>query len=98
MVSVTVNSRRLIVIVYVVLLTALGVAASALLLETRAEYNQLKLTEVENKRRLAEAELLWRQKEKTLERLRTDPDYVEKVIRKQLGWAKPDEIVVKFKD
>jgi cell division protein FtsB len=39
--------------------------------------------------RLAEQELV-------LERLRTDPAYVEMVIRRRLGYAKPDEFVFRF--
>jgi len=29
-------------------------------------------------------------------RLRTDPAYVERVIRRQLGYAKPDEFIFRF--
>jgi len=31
-----------------------------------------------------------------LERLRTDPEYVDKVIRRKLGYAKPDEFIFHF--
>jgi cell division protein FtsB len=36
--------------------------------------------------------------QKTLDRLRNDPDYVEQVIRRKLGYAKPDETVYRFED
>ena len=33
---------------------------------------------------------------RTVERLRTDPAYVEKLAREQLGYVRPDETVLKF--
>jgi cell division protein FtsB len=33
-----------------------------------------------------------------LQRLRTDPAYVEKVIRRKLGYAKPDEFIFRFEN
>jgi cell division protein FtsB len=33
-----------------------------------------------------------------LERLRTDPAYVEKVIRRKLGYARPEEYVFRFEN
>jgi cell division protein DivIC len=33
-----------------------------------------------------------------LDRLRNDPAYVDKVIRKKLGFAKPDEDIFRFED
>jgi cell division protein FtsB len=36
------------------------------------------------------------EQEKILQRLRTDPDYVEMVIRRRLGYAKPDEYIFRF--
>ena len=31
-----------------------------------------------------------------INRLRTDDDYVQRVIRRELGWARPDEFVYRF--
>jgi cell division protein FtsB len=31
-----------------------------------------------------------------LERLRSDPAYVEMVIRRRMGYAKPDEFIFRF--
>ena len=45
---------------------------------------------------LAEAQLKLREQEKILDRLRTDPAYVELVIRRQLGYAKPEEMIFRF--
>lgn len=92
------HTRRLITTVYLVLLTGLGLGAGALFLDARAQYTQLKQTEAISRQRLAEAEARWREQERILERLRTDRDYVEKVIRKRLGYTRPGEMIFRFED
>ena len=37
-----------------------------------------------------------REQQRTLERLRTDPDFVEKIIRQRLGYAKPGDLIFRF--
>jgi cell division protein FtsB len=91
-----VNLRRLIVGLYLVLFVGLGLACAAFFLQTRAEYNRFRLTEADNRRRLAEAEAKLEEQKLVLERLRTDRAYVEKIIRQQLGYAKPDEFIFRF--
>ena len=56
------------------------------------------MQEATSRRRLAEAEAKLREQEKILERLRNDPVYVEKVIRRRLGYAKPEEFIYRFED
>lgn len=90
------NLNRVITSLYVVLFVGLGLGASFLFLEARSEYNRLRQTEILNRRRLAEAQERLQEQEKVLERLRHDPAYVEKVIRKRLGYAKPDEFIFRF--
>jgi len=48
--------------------------------------------------KLAEAREKLREQERILERLRTDPAYVEKVIRRRMFYAKPDEYIFRFED
>jgi cell division protein DivIC len=79
-----------------VLFVGLGLGASFLFLEAHSEYNRLRQTEELNRRRLAEVQARLREQEKVLERLRNDPAYVEKVIRKRLNYAKPDEFIFRF--
>jgi len=93
-----VNSHRLITTLYVVLLSGLGLGAGVLLLEERAQYRQLKHTETEIRLRLAEAEARLQEQERILERLRTDRDFVEKVIRKRMSYARPGETIFRFED
>jgi cell division protein DivIC len=91
-----VNTRRIIILLYVVLLTSFGLGASALFLDARAEYNALKLTQAANKAALAAARLRLQEKERVLQRLKSDPQYVEKMIRDRLKYAQPGEMIFRF--
>jgi cell division protein DivIC len=93
-----VNFHRVITSLYVVLFLGLGLTAGVLFFAARGEYNRLKETETASRQRLAEKEAQLHEQEKILERLRTDPEYVERVIRKRLGYVKPDEIIFQFRD
>lgn len=90
------NQRRLIVTLYALLFIGLGIGTAALFFDTRAEYMQLKLAEADGKRRLAEAQAKLAEQEKILDRLRHDPEYVENVIRKNLGYARPGELIFRY--
>lgn len=81
-------------------LVAAGVLAglAVVLAQTRAEYERVREGEAQTRRRLAEVETRLAEQEIVLERLRTDPAYVEMVIRRRLGYAKPDEFVFRFDD
>lgn len=92
------NLRRVIVTVYLLLFLAIGAASGIYFLDAREEYNRLQQQEAASRRRLAEMETKLREQEKILERLRTDPVYVEKVIRRRLGYAKPEEYIFRFED
>jgi len=91
-----VNSRRVVIFIQILLFVALSAVFGVSLWQTRAEYLQLRAQEEASRRRLAEAEQRLREQEQILARLRTDPAYVERVIRRQLGYAKPDEFIFRF--
>ncbi len=88
--------RRLILTLYVLLFGGLSIGAGALFVDAQREYRQLKQAETDGKRRLAEAQTRLAEQEKILQRLRTDPEFVEKVIRQRLGYAKPGEYIFRF--
>ena len=73
-----------------------GTGLAVVLSQTRAEYARLREVEAHTRRRLVEVETRLAEQEMVLERLRTDPAYVEMVIRRRLGYAKPDEFVFRF--
>ena len=92
------NLRRIIVSIYLLLFLAVGAASGLYFWEAREEYNRLKRQEEISRRRLTEAEAKLKEQEKILERLRHDPVYVEKVIRRRLGYAKPEEFIFRFEE
>ncbi|MDB6168772.1 MAG: Septum formation initiator [Verrucomicrobia bacterium] len=92
------NLRRLIVSLYLLVFVGVGAASGVFLWQAKEEYTQLKQQEAASRRRLAETEAKLREQEKIIERLRTDPAYVEKVIRRRLHYAKPDEFVFRFEE
>jgi cell division protein DivIC len=93
-----VKYRQVILSLYLLLFAGLGVTGGILFLDARAEYTRLEQVQALNKIRLSEAQERLRSQEKVLERLRTDPAYVDKVIRKRLGYAKPDEFIFRFEE
>jgi cell division protein FtsB len=93
-----VNLRRCILALYLVLIGGIGLAAAVFFVEAREEYARLKSIQAENRRLVADAELRLRYQEKVLERLSSDPSYVDKVIRRKLGYARPEEFVFRFSE
>ena len=88
--------RRLIIFFYLLLFLSLAAGSGIFFWQTRREYNRLVEIEAKSKARLAEAEQKLKEQERILERLRSDPAYVEMVIRRRLGYAKPDEYIFRF--
>lgn len=80
------------------LFVAAGVFLSVLLGQTYREYINIKSREQHYEKTLAETEAELKEKEETLHRLRHDPVFVERVIRKRLGYAKPGELVFRFEE
>jgi cell division protein FtsB len=91
-----VNPRRIILVVYAVVLVAISLGAGAVLLDARAQYKQMKQTEATNRLRLAQAEARLHEQELVLQRLKTDPEFVERAIRERLKYAKPGEVIFRF--
>jgi len=90
--------RRFVITLYLVLFIGVSVVAGYFLWQAHEEYTRLKEMEAKSRVRLAEAEQRLKEQERILERLRTDPEYVEVVIRRRLGYVKPDEVVFRFED
>lgn len=89
---------RLLATFYAVLFLALSLFAGISFLQTYRELNNLKAQEAESQRRLAEAEERLREQERYLAQLTSDPQFVESVIRKKLGYAHPSEVVFRFQE
>lgn len=92
------NFRRLIVAVYLALFLGVAVTSGVFFWQAHQEYENLREQERQVRQRLAEAEQKLKDHERILERLRTDPAYVERVIRQRLGYAKPDEYIFRIRE
>jgi cell division protein DivIC len=90
--------NRLLVVVCALVAAGVLAGLAVVLAQTRAEYERVREAEANTRMRLAEVEARLAEQEIVLERLRTDPAYVEMVIRRRLGYAKPDEFVFRFND
>jgi cell division protein FtsB len=66
--------------------------------QTYQEYAQLRRVEADTRQRLAQAEQRLQNQARVLDRLRNDPAFVEKVIRLQLRYAKPSELIFRFEE
>jgi cell division protein FtsB len=93
-----VNQNRVIISLYLVLFVGAGLTSGLFLWQASEEYSQLKRMEAASRQRLAEAEVRLKEQERILDRLRNDPAYVERVIRRRLFYAKPGEFVFRFED
>jgi cell division protein FtsB len=93
-----VNVRRIIVSLYLVLFVGIIVMSAAFFVQTRAEYRQLQEVEAKNQKKLAEMEQRLKEQQVVLDRLRNDPVFVERLIRKKLLYVKPDERIFRFRE
>ena len=83
---------------YAVLFLALSLFAAVSFLQTYQELTNLKTQATESRQRLAEAERRLREQERTLQQLASDPQYVEATIRRNLRYAKPEELIFRFRE
>jgi cell division protein FtsB len=89
------RNKNLVLLLYAVLLSGFGIGGGSFFIEARLEYRALKDKEAAAQRSLEAARLRLKEQETYLERLRTDPVLVERVIRER-GYGRPGEIVFRF--
>ncbi len=93
-----VTTRRFIAWIYATLFVGTALLSGVFFFRTYQEYARYQQLEADSRQKLAQAMQRLKVQERVLERLRTDPDYVEKVIRQQLRYAKPSELIFRFED
>jgi cell division protein DivIC len=91
-----VTLRRLAFTLFILLSICSAAVVGVFFYNAQQEYGHLKAIQAENNRQLQEAEAHLKEQQKVLERLQTDPSYVERVIRRKLEYAKPDESIYRF--
>jgi cell division protein FtsB len=93
-----VNLRSLLISFYLLLLIVVVAASGVSYWQNDREYRRLLKQEQQVRSRLDDARARLADQERVLDRLRNDPSYVETVIRRRLGYAKPGEIIFRFED
>lgn len=92
------NWNKVISWVFVALFAAVAAWAGVFFLEMNRELAVLRAQAAANERRLADARQKLAEQEKHLEALRRDPEFVERVIRRKLGYVRSSEFVFRFDD
>jgi cell division protein FtsB len=80
------------------MLCVLLVFFGGLVLKTHREYRNFKERENRIEAKLLQARKEFDQKEAYLARLLDDPEFLERVVRERLGFARPDELLFRFSD
>ena len=88
--------RRLRLTIYLLVFAALSVGSLTFGWQTWREYQRLQEMARVMGERLDVAEQRLSDQQEQLRRLQEDPAYVELVIRRRLGYAKPDELIFRF--
>ena len=89
--------ERFILVALVTSLLALVIFFSSLILQTYREYKNFKAGELRIEEKLTQARKELEYKEMYLS-LMEDPDFLERVARERLGYARPDELLFRFSD
>ncbi|MGB0335059.1 MAG: FtsB family cell division protein [Opitutales bacterium] len=90
--------ERAIVLMLLGMLCVLLVFFGGLVLKTHREYQNFKERENRIEAKLLQARKEFDQKEAYLARLLDDPEFLERVVRERLGFARPDELLFRFSD
>jgi cell division protein DivIC len=89
---------RILATLYAVVFLALSLFAGISFVQTYQELANVKMQAEENRQRLALAERELHEQERMLQLLHNDPQFVEAMIRQRLGYARPDELVFRFRE
>jgi cell division protein DivIC len=90
------RTARLLNLLFLVCLLVVGSFAGTFAYQRYEKLVAARSTEAETARQLEQLEEKTRAKRTELARLQHDPEYVEKVIRQKLNYAKENEVVFKF--
>ena len=89
---------RFLATLYAVVFLALSAFAGISFVQTYQELNNLRTQAAETRQKLQVAEQELREQERMLSQLHSDPQYVESMIRRKLGYAKQGETVFRFRE
>ena len=92
------RKERALVLMLVGMLCVLVIFFGGLVLKTHREYHNFKARENRIEAKLIQARKEFAQKEAYMARLIDDPEFLERVVRERLGYARPDELLFRFSD
>ena len=90
--------ERVLLVMLLGMLGVLVVFFGGLLLKTHREFKHFKARQDRIETKLIQARKEFEQKEAYLARLLEDPEFLERVVRERLGYARPDELLFRFSD
>ena len=93
-----VTARRVMFWIYAGIFAGVALLSGMFFFQTYQEFAQLRRMEADTRQRLAQAEQRMKEQEHVLQRLRNDPAFVKKIIRLQLRYAKPSELIFRFEE
>lgn len=92
------RKERVVLLMMMGVLLALIVFFSSLMVQTYREYKNFRVRELRIEAKLTQARKEFEQKEMYLARLLEDPEFMERVVRERLGYARPDELLFRFSE
>jgi len=92
------RKERAIVLILMGVLCLLLLFFGGLVLKTHREYENFKARESRIEAKLIQARKEFARKEAYVIRLMEDPEFLERVVRERLGYARPDEVLFRFSE
>ena len=92
------QKERALVLMLMGMLCVLVIFFGGLVLKTHREYQNFKARENRIEAKLIQARKEFVQKEAYMTRLIDDSEFLERVVRERLGYARPDELLFRFSD
>ena len=92
------RNERAFMLMLIGMLSVLVAFFGGLVLKTHREYNNFKDRENRIESKLIQARKEFAQKEAYLVKLIDDPEFLERVARERLGYARSDELIFRFAD
>ena len=92
------KKERVIMLMLIGMLSVLVVFFGSLVLKTHREFKNFQARENRVETKLTQARNEFAQKDAYLARLLKDLEFLERVARERLGYARPDELIFRFAD
>lgn len=92
------QKERVLVFMLMGMLCVLVIFFGGLVLKTHREYQNFKARENRIEAKLIQVRKEFARKEAYMSQLIDDPEFLERVVRERLGYARPDELLFRFSD